>query len=184
MYLLMGSRSNAEIVSKKFIVISNLLLAAFVAYRLFDLFAEINYKIDEKPKNPNYGLVEIQRPDLKTSEGLGRIFGIQPTKIREAHSEPVSGSGLLNELVAGDEVIRLMGVFISEGVRYAVISFYDKKSKKTNTAGRKVAVGDKIKGYSVVSIQPQFVGLETGSSEQTRLWMFKTKYSEPWLNKK
>jgi hypothetical protein len=180
----MGSRSNAEIMSKRFWVISNIVLAAFFAYRLFDLLAEINYKIDETPKNQNYGFVEVQRPKLAYNGGLGRIFGIIPTAVKKDPPEIDSGGGPLNELVAGDVVIRLVGVFISDGVRYAVIDSLDKNSKKSKTAGRKVGVGDTVKGYAVVSIQPGFVGLDTGSSGQIRLRMFKPKYSEKWLNKK
>jgi hypothetical protein len=161
--------------AKKLLVISNLLLAAFLSYRLFALDTEISYKDTKGQNSSDYGFVDIRRPTLKISGGFGHIFGLKSTVITKVESQLGSGNDLLNELVAGDEVIRVMGIFISGDVRYAIISIFDNKMKKPQTEGRKVGLGDKIKDFSVVSIQPGSVGLGSDASEQIRLKMFKPR---------
>jgi hypothetical protein len=67
-----------------------------------------------------------------------------------------------------------MGIFISEDVRYAVISILDKKKKRHKTEGKKVSTGDKIKDFSVVSILPGSISLADSLSNKIDLRIFVT----------
>ena len=151
----------------------NLLLIAVFAYRLFALYAEIRYRDTEVQNSVDYSFVDIKRPLLKSSEEYLNIFGIKPTEIAKKNSQPGSGSGVLNELVSGDEVVRVMGIFISKDVRYAVISILDKKKRRHKTEGKKVSIGDKIKDFSVISILPGSISLADSASNKIDLRIFK-----------
>ena len=159
--------------TRKFFISLNVLLVVVFAYKLFALYGEIRYEGAEGQSSVDYSLADIKRPPLKISEEYRNIFGVKLTKIAEKNSQPDSGNGALNELIAGDEVIRVMGIFISEDVRYAVISILDKKKRRHETEGKKVSIGDKIKDFSVVSILPGSIGLADSASNKIDLRIFK-----------
>ena len=121
----------------------------------------------------DYSFVDIKIPSLKMSREYRNVFGVKLSEIAEETSRHSSSNGALNELIAGDEVVRVVGIFISEDVRYAVISILDKKKRKHKTEGKKVSIGDKIKDFSVVSILPGSISLSADSSEQIVLRIFK-----------
>lgn len=150
----------------------NLILIVFFSYRLFALYAEIRYRDTEGQNSVDYSLVDIKRPPLKISEEYRNIFGVKLTELAK-NSQPGSGNGVLNELVSGDEVIRVMGIFISGNIRYAVISILDKKKRRHKTEGKKVSIGDKIKEFSVVSILPGSISLADSASNKIDLRIFK-----------
>lgn len=159
--------------TKKFFLFLNLLLIAVFAYRLFVLYAETGYADTEGRNIVDYSLVDIKRPPVKMSQEYRNIFGVKLTEIAKKNSQHGSGNGALNELISGDEVVRVMGIFISEDVRYAVISILDKKKRRHKTEGKKVNIGDKIKDFSVVSILPGSIGLVDGASNKIDLRIFK-----------
>lgn len=150
----------------------NLILIVFFSYRLFALYAEIRYRDTEAQNSVDYSLVDIKRPLLKISEEYRNIFGVKLTELVK-NSQPGSGNGVLNELVSGDEVVRVMGIFISGDIRYAVISILDKKKRRHKTEGKKVSIGDKIKDFSVVSILPGSISLADSASNKIDLRIFK-----------
>ena len=159
--------------TRKFFISLNVLLVVVFAYKLFALFGEIRYEGAEGQSSVDYSLADIKRPFLKISKEYRNIFGVKPTETAKKSFQPGSGNGALNELVAGDEVIRVMGIFISEDVRYAVISIFDKKKRKHKTEGKKISIGDKIKDFSVVSILPGSISLADNASNKIDLRIFK-----------
>lgn len=159
--------------TRKFFLFLNLLLIAVFAYQLFALYAEIRYRETEGQSSVDYSLADIKRPPLKINEEYRNIFGLKLTEITEKNSQPGSGNGALNELIAGDEVVRVMGIFISKDIRYAVVSILDKKKKRHKTEGKKVSIGDKIKDFSVISILPGSISLADSASNKIDLRIFK-----------
>lgn len=162
--------------TRKFFISLNVFLILVFAYKLFALYGEIRYEGAEGQSSVNYSLADIKRPPLKISEEYRNIFGVKLTEIAK-NSQHSSVNGALNELVAGDEVVRVMGIFISEDVRYAVISILDKKKRRHKAKGKKVGIGDKIKNFSVVSILPGSISLADSASNKIDLRIFKKKYS-------
>lgn len=162
-----------KIVTRKFFISLNVFLIVVFAYKLFALHGEIRYEGVEGQSSVNYSLADIKRPPLKISEEYRNIFGLKPTEIAKKNSQPGSGNGALNELIAGDEVVRVMGIFISKDIRYAVVSILDKKKKRHKTKGKKVSIGDKIKDFSVVSILPGSISLADSLSNKIDLRIFK-----------
>ena len=159
--------------TRKFFISLNALLIVVFAYRLFALYMEIRYKGTGGQNSVDYSFVDIKIPSLKMSREYRNVFGVKLSEIAEETSRHSSSNGALNELIAGDEVVRVVGIFISEDVRYAVISILDKKKRKHKTEGKKVSIGDKIKDFSVVSILPGSISLSADSSEQIVLRIFK-----------
>ena len=160
--------------TRKFFISLNVFLILVFAYKLFALYGEIRYEGAEGQSSVDYSLADIKKSPLKISKEYRNIFGVKSTEIAKKNSQPGSGNSALNELVAGDEVIRVMGIFISEDVRYAVISIRDKKKKRHKTKGKKVSTGDKIKDFSVVSILPGSISLADSASNKIDLRIFVT----------
>ena len=158
----------------KFFISLNVLLVVVFAYKLFALYGEIRYEGAEGQNSVDYNLADIKRPPLKISDEYRNIFDVRLTESAKKNSQPVSGSSALNELVAGDEVVRVMGIFISEDTRYAVISILDKKKRRHKIEGKKVSIGDKIKDFSVISILPGSISLADTASNKIDLRIFVT----------
>jgi hypothetical protein len=144
------------------------------AYRLFALNAEIRYTGAKGRSFVDYHDVAIKRPPVKMSREYRHLFGVQFAEIARKKSPPGSGDGALNELVSGDEIVRVKGIFISEDVRYAVISILEKKKRRHESEGKKVSIGDKIKGYSLVSILPGSIVLLDSAANKIVLKIFKS----------
>ncbi|MBC2696421.1 MAG: hypothetical protein HF982_14325 [Desulfobacteraceae bacterium] len=159
--------------TRKFFLFLNLLLIAVFAYRLLALYAEIKYRNTKGQNSVDYSLVDIKRPPLKIREEYRNIFGLKLSEIAKENSKPDSGNRALNELVSGDEVVRVIGIFISKDIRYAVISLSHKK-KKHKKEVKKVIVGDKIKDFSVISILPGSISLADAASNKIDLRIFVT----------
>lgn len=164
-----------KIVTRKFFISLNVFLILVFAYKLFALYGEIKYESAEGQNSLDYSLVDIKRPALELNPEYRNIFGIKLTEIAKKNSQPGSGSGALNELIAGDEVVRVMGIFISEDVRYAVISILDKKKRRHKTKGKKISIGDKIRDFSVISILPGSISLADSASNKIDLRIFKPR---------
>lgn len=158
--------------TRKFFISLNVFLILVFAYKLFALYEEIRYEGAEGQNSLDYSFVDIKRPPLKISKEYRNIFGVKLTELVK-NSQLCSGNGVLNELVSGDEVIRVMGIFISGDIRYAVISILDKKKRRHKTEGDKISIGDKIKDFSVVSILPGSISLADSASNKIDLRIFK-----------
>ena len=156
----------------KFFISLNVLLVVVFAYKLFVLYGEIRYEGADGQNRLDYSFVDIKRPLLKISKEYRNIFGVKLTETAEKNSQLDPVNGALNELITGDEVVRVMGIFISEDVRYAVISILDKKKRRHKTKGKKVSTGDKIKDFSVVSILPGSISLADSTSNKIDLRIF------------
>lgn len=159
--------------TRKFFISLNALLIVVFAYRLFALYTEIRYKGTEGQNSVDYSFVDIKIPSLKMSREYRNVFGVKVSEIAEETSRHSSSNGVLSELIAGDEVVRVVGIFISGDVRYAVVSILDKKKRRHKSEGKKVSIGDKIQGFSVVSILPGHISLVDSSSNKIDLKIFK-----------
>ena len=159
-------------VSKKYLLFFNILLAAVFAFKLYSLHAKIGPKVKKKPGSLDYTFVEVKRPSVQAAAKFRNIFGVKPMEITKAVSHQDSRRGHLNELVTKDEIIRLQGIFITKDLRYAVILIADRKRRNKEVV-TKVGIGDKIKNFTVDSILPGSVGLAHDSSDIIHLKIFK-----------
>lgn len=163
---------------KNFFLFLNLLLLVFFACRLLALNAEIKSGDADKKDGADYRCIALKKPVSELSHEYRNIFGLVPKKnpphgTRKSFT-PQADNLVLNELVSGNEVVRVMGIFISKDIKYAVISIFDKKKKRLQIKSQKIGVGDKIKDFSVVSILPGSVALADNASNKTELRIFKS----------
>jgi len=160
---------------KKFFIILNLLLAAVFAWRLVALYKEIGYKGAKPPGTAEIAAPGIKRTAVELSPEYRNIFGTTAAETtKEISRHGAAGSGALNELITGDEVVRVQGIFITEDGKYAVLSIVNKKGKKQKTEDIKVAVGDRIRGFTVEGIKPGYVSLTGSESNRIDLKIFVT----------
>jgi hypothetical protein len=155
---------------KRLILCINLALAAVFAFKLFALNAEIGSQADKETDSLDETPVQVQRPAVKASEKVRNIFGVMTPETSTLPSDRSELEGH-NELVAGDEIIRLRGVFITQSERYAVISVSNKKIRGKEDI-KKVHIGEEIRGFTVSAIQSTHVSLSDASAEPFLLKIF------------
>ena len=159
---------------KKLLIIFNVLLASIFAYRLFALNADLRYEEKDAGRILKNNIVQIRRPSFDLTMKYRNIFAIKAPEEPHPTSSLPSNSDLKgqNELVTGDMVLRVRGIFIWVSGRYAVVSLMKGKRGK-NEEWRKIAVGDQINKFTIHSIEPDIVILEAPSSAIIRLSIFK-----------
>ena len=158
---------------KKIFIIFNLLLAIVFTWMLFALYVEIGYKGAEPPSIAETADAGIKRPALELNPGYRNIFGITSAETTKKPFKHGDGNGTLNELVSGDEAVRVQGIFITEDKRYAVLSIVNKKKKGRKTEEIKVTPGDSVRGFTVKAIGQGYVSLAGDTSESIDLKIFK-----------
>jgi len=161
---------------KKLLIIFNILLASIFAYRLFALHADLGYETKDTNSILKYNVVQRKRPSFNGVMKYRDIFAAKASGgTASEFSRPTDLDSDLkrqDELVAGNRVLRVRGIFIWDTGRYAIISVTGNKQKQEKE-WRKVAVGDQISGFTIHSIRPDIVMLEAPSSEIIRLRIFK-----------
>ena len=161
---------------KKAMIILNVILGLVFFYRLSGLYDEIVKRERRAPRQVQTNLMEINRPSLTGQIRYRNIFGIvdRDTKPIKGQHSPGAGSVLnpANELAHGSKILRISGIFIQEGSRFAVVSLLE-KGKAKNNKPLKVYEGQGVDGYVVESILPDRVILKSPSSEPVALRVFK-----------
>lgn len=155
---------------KRLILCINLALAAVFAFKLFALNAEIGSQVNKETDSLDHTPVQVQRPAVKASEKYRNIFGVMTPETTTLPSDRSESEGY-NELMAGDETIRLRGVFITQSERYVVISVSSKKIRGKEDV-KKLHIGEKIRGFTVSAIQSARVSLSDASAEPLLLKIF------------
>ena len=151
----------------------NLILAAILAAILFSTYTELAGEKTIKRKPSEYVFHKVERPSAVKTEGFGKIFDADSTA-SESVNTPKHENGpkdMLNELIAGDEIIRVQGIFLTEDERFAVISITGKKQKKKQEV-LKVRVGEELKGFRVTRVEQNAVHLSNASSQTAVLRVF------------
>ena len=95
---------------------------------------------------------------------------IQP---RDKFEHPKQGNGsedTLNELIAGDEIIRVQGIFLTEDAEFAIISITGKRKKRSRRCSSQRRRS--IKGVRVTLIEQDAVHLSGPSSQTAVLRIF------------
>lgn len=156
---------------KRLIICINLALAAVFAFKLFALNAEIGSQVNKGTGSLDEPPVRVQRPVVKASGKYWNLFGVMPPETTTLPSDRSESDGF-NELVAGDEIIRLRLVFVSQSERYAVISVSNKNIRGKEDI-KKVHIGEDIRGFTVRAIQSDHVSLSKASAEPFVLKIFK-----------
>lgn len=157
--------------TKRLVLCINFCLAAVFAFKLFALNAEIGSQVNKGTDSLDDTPVHVQRPAVKPSETYRNIFGVIPPETTTVPSDRSESQGY-NELVAGDEIIRLRLVFVSQSERYAVISVSSKRIREKEDI-KKVHIGEDIRGFIVSAIQSDHVRLSKASAEPFVLKIFK-----------
>jgi len=160
-------------VTGKIPLILNLFLAAFLASILFSMYTELSGDKTVKRKPSEYVFHKLDRPSAVKTEGFAKIFDADSSPAASSNS-PKQGNGsedALNELIAGDEVIRVQGIFLTEDAAFAIISITGKKKKKKQEV-LKVGAGDTLKGFRVTLIEQDAVQLSGPSSRTAVLRIF------------
>jgi len=161
---------------KKLLIIFNIVLASIFAYRLFALHADLRYGTKDATSILKYNAIQIRRPSFNGQMKYRDIFAVKasgeksPTASRPSSLD--SNAKGQDELVIGNRVLRVRGIFIWAAGRYAVVTMTGSKQGKTGE-WRKVAVGDQVNGFTIHSILPDIVMVEAPSSEIIRLRIFK-----------
>lgn len=155
---------------KRLILCINLALAAVFAFKLFALNAEIGSQVNKETDSLDDTPVQVQRPAVKASETYRNIFGVMTPEKTTLPSDRSESEGY-NELVAGDEIIRLRVIIITQSERYAVISVSNRKVRGKEDI-KKVHIGEKIRGFTVSAIQSARVSLSGASEEPLLLKIF------------
>ena len=156
---------------KRLIICINLALAAFFVFKLFALNTEIGSQVNNGTGSLDETPVRVQKPVVKASETYRNIFGVLTPETTTIPSDRSESQGY-NELVAGDEIIRLRLVFVSQSERYAVISVSNKNIRGKEDI-KKVHIGEDIRGFMVSAIQSNHVSLSKASAEPFVLKIFK-----------
>ena len=103
----------AETVKKKIPLLFNLFIAVFLAAMLFSMHTELAKDKTIKRKPWEYTFHKLERPSAVKTEGFGKIFDTDSTVLPRPNT-PKQGNGpgdALNELIAGNEIIRVQGIF-------------------------------------------------------------------------
>ena len=165
-----------ETVTRKIPLLFNLFLSLFLASILFSMHMELAGDKTIKRKPSEYVFHKVERPSAVISRGLGKIFDTDST-VSERANNPKQGNGpgdALNELIAGDEILRGQGIFLTEDEQFAIISITGKKQKR-NQEVIKVSAGEELKGFHVTLIEQNAVHLSSPSSQTMVLRIFKDK---------
>ena len=157
--------------TKKYLLLFNLVLAAVFAFKLFALNAEIGSEVIQKADSFDEAPIQVQRPSVKAAERYRNIFGVNSHEMTALPTDRSETEGY-NELVTEDEIIRLRAVFITESESFAVISVSDKVTRGKEDELR-VGIGEKVRGFTVSAIQSAHVSLSADSSEPLQLKIFK-----------
>lgn len=164
---------------KRYFIVFNIVLAAGLMVKLIDLSIKIWGDVESKSDPLAYTFTDVKKKPVPVVSQYRNIFGV---KLSEAETDKISdktsSDELLNELVTTHEIIRIMGIFITEDHRFTVVSIiYTKMTKPEETI--KIGIGDtlgdvsdKLKGFSVDAIQPGSVTLASASSPAIRLKLF------------
>lgn len=165
--------------TKKFFLFLNLLLVVVFACKLFALRAELKNKGSQTRKAAHYRPVVVKRLPVAMNREYRHIFASAPAAADKKVLQPgasrpgVAGNGSLSELIIGDEVIRVTGIFISGTTRIAVMSICSRKKKRRKKAiTQKVSIGDHLKEFTVVSISPGSVCLEDDATHRREIRIF------------
>lgn len=152
----------------------NVFLAIFLTFILFSMYAELAEDKVIKRKVPEYVFQKIARPSAVMSKGLGKIFDTDGTALKTvSRRKPANGPGeTLNELIAGDEIIRVQGIFLTGDARFAVISITGKKKRREGPEVIKVSPGEALKGFRVSLIEQDAVHLSGPLSQIAVLRIF------------
>lgn len=157
----------------KIFLILNILLLLLFGYKLFNLSGTIRYKGEKKFTKISYDFIEIKRPTYKIDKEYRNIFGLKPLVPDEKRSSQRDKGGPQDELHTGDLTLRVKGIFIADDLEYAIISLFNKKTRKSEE--KKVGLGDKINDLSIIDILPGYVSLMNDSEEELTLRIFKQK---------
>lgn len=161
--------------SKRAVIILNLLLAGFLAVNFIALCREIRYTESGKSQRPASSQVEIKRPVVRVASKYRPLFGLEPTKgIRPGINIPGDNdSQARNELILSNARLRIKGIFISGVQACVVVSLLDDRQKGAETTLEKVETGSSIKGFTVTDIRPGVVTLTNKNGESIKLKIFK-----------
>lgn len=162
--------------SKRAVIILNLLLAGFLAVNFIALCREIRYTGSGKSQRPASSQVEIKRPAVRLAAKYRPLFGLEAAEksIRPGTNIPGdNGSQARNELLLSNARLRIKGIFISGVQAYAVVSLLDDRQKGAGTSLEKVETGGSIKGFTVTDIRPGVVTLTNKNGESIELKIFK-----------
>ena len=159
--------------TRKIPFIINVLLAVLLTFILFSMHTKLAENKPIKRKSSEYVFPKVERPSAVISEGLGKIFDTDRSVLEAANNrKAVNGSGeALNELIAGDEIIRVQGIFLTEDAQFAVISTTGKKKRKKPEVF-KISTGETLKGFRVTLIEQDAVHLSGPSSQTVVLRIF------------
>jgi len=162
------------------LLLLNLFLAAALAFVVYGMYTTLSLEKTIKRKPAGYVFQQVERSSPAVSPGLGRIFDTDATgkaatsDLRESRGP----DGGLNELVSGDEIIRVQGIFLTDKARFAIVSIIGrKKGKGKDEEPVKVMSGEKIRDFVVTRITPGSVHLAGPSSKAVILRIFKEEWS-------
>lgn len=162
-----------ETVTRRIPLLFNLFLAVLLTSILFSLYEDLAKDKTIKRRPSEYVFHKVERPSAVKTEGFGKIFDTDTTA-SEGVNNRKQGNGpgdALNELISGDEIIRVQGIFLTEDEEFAIISITGKKQKR-NQEVIKVMAGEELKGFHVTFIEQNAVHLSGPLSQTAVLRIF------------
>ena len=161
-----------KIIMGKLFLIANIVLLLIFGYRFYDLYGFIKSKEKRELKKIDYDIKAVKKPVFKTYSQYRNIFGLKLNDASQAMNGVKGNKGRgLNELRNNNLIIRVKGIFIAGDREYAVISIRNSNSRKW--AKKKIEIGDKISGFSVIDIQPGTLSLKNDEAKEITLRIFK-----------
>ncbi len=161
----------------------NVFLLLFFSYRAYLLYCTLSLQNIAVRSPLEYNFMEIKRPKIAARFGpVSDLFatGGGDTSTPSAgpsESKAPRPSARLNELSTGDKVIRVIGIFITKTGRYAAVAMSEQdKAGAGYVQLKKVTVGNRLRGYTIVSISPGYIKLQSGASKEVILGIFKDSH--------
>jgi len=179
----MASKEKSKPLVKKALILLNVFLTLLCFYSSYSLYRTLSYQNIATRSPLEYSFMDLKRPKIEPR--FGPALDLFP-KGGENIAKPSAGpsgskaphlSAGLNELSAGDEIIRVVGIFIGKSGSYAAISISKREKGSAGYAQlKKVTVGDPVKDYVVQSITPGYIKLRSGSLKEVILGIFKNSH--------
>ena len=155
---------------KYFFVGINLLLAILLLYRFYNIYHNTLVNIPQNKLITIQGANQIKRPTHERLDIFAKLFVSADDSIKQNKQFVSKTIPPKNELLDKQYIIRVLGIFIHDGEKYAVITVSEQNKKTSNIL--KVGIGDKIKSYTIDTIASNLITLEDKSGTLVRLRIF------------
>lgn len=166
---------------KKFFIILNLILTGLLVFWIIILHTEMKAGEITRHNLEKYNFAQLTRPSARMSGDWAPAFGLKSldrpgaaVKIPGRDGKNRDNSTGLNQLITNNEIIRVTGIFTTQNQQSAAIEVIPKNKIKRNTVKKmqRIVPGDMLKGYRVMSIEPDSIVLSQPSAENVRLKIF------------